>query len=164
MPAAATTDVLVLVSEAHEAGSILATARRRGWPVLHDATLGQVFGEVRMGQVRVVIMQIRPPLNGALDVIQALRSYWRPVYVLTVGPVTDPRLEQALRCAGAHCVLGSQAGAQELEEAVDTLLCVRDAAKTSWPARPLRPAAHTGAAPNATSSDEPDQTPGLIVR
>lgn len=154
MPAAATTDVLVLVSEAHEAGSILATARRRGWPVLHDATLGQVFGEVRMGQVRVVIMQIRPPLNGALDVIQALRSYWRPVYVLTVGPVSDPRLERALRCAGAHCVLGSQVSGRELEEAVDTLLCVRDVAKTAWPTRSSGPTVRTGAAPSDTSSNE----------
>ncbi|MDP7348768.1 MAG: hypothetical protein QF735_11070, partial [Phycisphaeraceae bacterium] len=122
MPALAVTKVLVVLSRPDEDGALMKAARRRGWPVLHDPTPGQLMHEVRLGWVRVVVVQIDRPVEEALQLIGELRQYWRPIYVVAAATRSNMDLEQVVRCAGANCFLAMSDVSRQLDDVVDRLL------------------------------------------
>ena len=122
MPALAVTKVLVVLSRPHEDGALIDAARRRGWPVLHDPTPGQLMHEVRLGWVQVVVVQIDRPVDEAAELIRQLRQYWRPIYVVAAATHSNMDLEQVVRCAGANCFLSMPDVSGQLDDIVDRLL------------------------------------------
>jgi DNA-binding NarL/FixJ family response regulator len=112
---------VVVVLDEPVVPSLARLAVRQGWPVLKMATARQAVPVVLRHQADLHVVQVSVCVDESLDLIRSLRAAPRKVPILAVAAMHQPRVERAVRQAGASCYVPGSESLEVLQRVVASL-------------------------------------------
>lgn len=130
MQAHASTGLIAVPAE-EVMSSLKSFSERWGWPVVQDRDPAALLRRVLRHRTDVVVIQIPPPGEPGITLLEGLRGQPRRILLAAVAEEHREWLEQRVRMAGVAWYFASDADTDGLEAAVAEFLPEREGVKPS---------------------------------